>query len=196
MNLIEKWNEAFEFAKEKHKGQIYGGRDKWEKIPYYAHLVDVAMVISYELTNDLDWGLAIQVALLHDVLEDTDVTYEELVGIFEGGVANGVLALTKDNRLNDQMIDSLRRIKMERKEIWMIKMADRICNLRYPPYFWSLEKRKRYRDEAQMIHDELCDGHTGIGIRLQGSINEYSEAIDVFENFLNNPPYLKERNEV
>lgn len=83
-------------------------------------------------------------------LEDTDTTYPELVRTFGPAVADGVLALTKEDsvgtdltpyqRKERRMADSLERIKAQPKEIWMVKMADRITNLQPPPKQWTPER--------------------------------------------------------
>ncbi|WP_333665227.1 HD domain-containing protein, partial [Desulfobacter postgatei] len=140
----ETYIKAYRFAAEKHKGQLVPGTE-WS---YLAHLSMVSMEIMAALNYeaDMNGNLAVQAAILHDTIEDTDTTYEELVSDFGQRVADGVLALTKDENIEkqDQMSDSLRRIKLQPIEIWMVKMADRITNLQPPPPYWTTEKRKKY----------------------------------------------------
>jgi len=81
---------------------------------------------------------------LHDTIEDTQVSYENLCEQFGTAVANGVRALSKDENLptkHDQMMDSLARIRQQGVEIWMVKLADRVTNLYAPPFYWTQEKR-------------------------------------------------------
>lgn len=92
--------------------------------------------------------------MLHDVIEDTETSYDDLEKQFGTDVALGVLALTKDINLpskEEQMIDTLDRIRKQPVEIRMVKMADRITNLQPPPHYWSGEKIQNYRKEARLI---------------------------------------------
>jgi len=120
--------------------------------------------------------LAVQCAILHDIIEDTEITHEKLKLEFGQKVANGVLALTKDKNLetkNLQMEDSLNRILQQSNEIAMVKMADRISNLYDPPFYWNTEKIKNYKTEAQIIFDNLAGANTTLAKRLKIKIEEY-----------------------
>jgi (p)ppGpp synthase/HD superfamily hydrolase len=122
--------------------------------------------------------LAICCAILHDTIEDTEVTYEELQKEFGKAVANGVMALTKNETLatkREQMIDSLERIKKQPKEVWVVKMADRVANLGEPPHYWKLEKREAYKAEAQIIWDFLHEADETIAKRLKEKIEAYEQ---------------------
>ena len=58
-------------------------------------------------------------------------------------IAAGAMALTKNETLpakREMMPDSLSRIKRQQKQIWVVKVADRIYNLQAPPYYWNKEK--------------------------------------------------------
>lgn len=154
---------AWAFATRAHHGQTYGGAREGERIAYINHLASVAAELIWALpaTPDYDGKLAVQCALLHDTLEDTAVTYAELAAEFGEAVAQGVAALSKNPALPDkaaQMQDSLARIRQQPKEIWSVKVADRISNLYEPPYYWNNERKIAYRREAQFILDNLRDG--------------------------------------
>ena len=87
--------------------------------------------------------LAISCALLHDVIEDANITYDELYTKFGEKIANGVEALTKDKTLaskQEQMKDSIERLLAQPYEVQMVKLADRITNLGIPPKHWDNEK--------------------------------------------------------
>jgi (p)ppGpp synthase/HD superfamily hydrolase len=137
----------------------------------------VSMEIMAALNHEtgMDGNFAVQAAILHDTIEDTDTTYEELLSEFGQHVADGILALTKDKKIEKQhqMSDSLRRIKLQPKEIWMVKMADRITNLQPPPPYWATEKRKKYLGQAKLILDELRFGSDFLSKRLNDKINAY-----------------------
>ena len=151
------YNKALEFAATAHQGQKVPGSD-W---PYLVHLGRVAMeiMIAMQTEQDLDYNLAVQCALLHDTLEDTDVSKQDIVREFGPKVAEGVAALTKDKSIpkSEAMADSLARIKLQPHEIWMVKMADRISNLGPPPKHWDKNKIKAYMEEARVIHGALKD---------------------------------------
>jgi (p)ppGpp synthase/HD superfamily hydrolase len=172
---------AYKYAARSHHGQYVPGSD----LPYITHLSFVSMEIMSSLSvgNKRNGDLAVQCALLHDTLEDTGVTYEQVKEKFGIVVACGVQALTKNIKLdeNKQMEDSLRRIKKQPKEIWMVKMADRITNLQPPPSHWNNEKRKEYRNEANQIYNSLKDADEYLALRLENKIEDYKNFI-IYEN--------------
>ncbi|MBN1546543.1 MAG: bifunctional (p)ppGpp synthetase/guanosine-3',5'-bis(diphosphate) 3'-pyrophosphohydrolase [Syntrophaceae bacterium] len=179
------YTKAYRVAAEAHwnsdKKQLVPGTD----IPYLMHFSLVAMevIAALEKESCLDGNLAVQCALLHDTLEDTDVTYDQLVEKFGVAVADGVQALSKNEsvgadlpkqqRKECQMADSLERVRQQPKEIWMVKMADRITNLQPPPKHWTPEKVSRYREEASQIHHALKGASPYLAARLQKKIDRY-----------------------
>ncbi|MDR1583945.1 MAG: adenylate kinase [Prevotellaceae bacterium] len=173
------YQRAIKYAAEWHGAQKIPGSG----IPYVVHLSNVCMEILFatQKTDGFDLPLAVQVALLHDVLEDTQISEEELVTHFGQQVASGVKALTKNEALpkEEQMFDSLRRIKQMPKEIWAVKLADRITNLQPPPAYWTQEKIRQYHEEAQNIYDELKDGNAYLADRLKSTIESYAKFSNV-----------------
>lgn len=169
----EAYIKAYRFAAERHKGQLVPGTE-WS---YLAHLSMVSMEIIAALNHetDMDGDLAVQVAILHDTIEDTDTTYEELLSEFGQRVADGVLALTKDKKIEKQhqMSDSLKRIVRQPREIWMVKLADRITNLQPPPSYWTTEKMKKYLNQAELILDKLQSGNKLLSSRLNDKMQAY-----------------------
>jgi (p)ppGpp synthase/HD superfamily hydrolase len=172
----ELYIKAARFAAQAHAGQLYPGTG----LPYLIHLSFVSMevlgVLSVEPGHDGD--LAVQCALLHDSIEDTDVTYADLASTFGVKVADGVQALSKNPDLekSQQLTDSLQRIRSQPKEIWIVKLADRISNLQPPPPHWTPAKVIRYRDEAINIHTALKDASPFLSLRLAKKIANYQEA--------------------
>lgn len=63
---------------------------------------------------------------------------------FDKRISEAVSALSKNNSLPKELkvLDSLNRIKHLEKEVWSVKIADRMTNLQAPPDHWTLEKRK------------------------------------------------------
>jgi (p)ppGpp synthase/HD superfamily hydrolase len=119
--------------------------------------------------------LAVQCALLHDTLEDTETSKSELLAIFGQEVTSGVLALTKNPSVpsGERMADSVHRIRLQPSEVWAVKMADRIANLGPPPQHWSTDKIASYRTEAQFILEALREAHAPLSARLAMRIAEY-----------------------
>lgn len=171
----DKYIKAWNFASGAHHGQLVPGT----KFPYINHIANVAMetmaaIASEQKVNNPD--LLVQCALLHDVIEDTETSYDVLVSEFGTDVANGVLALSKDLMLpnkTEQMKDSLARIKQQPLEIWMVKLSDRITNLQPPPNHWNKEKINAYREEAELILENLGSSNSFLATRLQAKIAEY-----------------------
>ncbi len=171
----EKYINALRFAAEQHNNQKFPGTD-W---PYLVHLSFVSMEVISALNAepDADGDLAVQCALLHDSIEDTETTYEELIEKFNKNVADGVMALTKNGEIPDKkerMYDSLARIKKQPGEIWMVKMADRISNLQPPPVTWNNKKKKDYLEQAVVIYEALKDASGYLAQRLNEKIDGYS----------------------
>ena len=170
---------AIKFATLKHVAinQKVPGTD----LPYVVHLSNVAMevMMANANTENFNVALAIQAALLHDTIEDTDTTFSEVEENFGLDVANAVMALTKNESLpkEEQMMDSLQRIKKMPHEVWAVKLADRITNLQAPPSHWDNAKKKKYRAEAQIILDELASGNVFLADRLQMLIEDYRKYI-------------------
>jgi (p)ppGpp synthase/HD superfamily hydrolase len=173
----DKYMDAMLFAATAHKDQKVPGR----RYSYVVHLAGVAMeVIGANSVDEVeDPDLMVQCALLHDVLEDTEVTYEEVATDFGSAVADGVLALSKNTELpkKDQIPESLMRILLQPKEVQMVKLGDRITNMRKPPYEWTREKRIAYRADATLIYEKLKTCSEYLSSRLKRKIEAYSEFV-------------------
>ena len=164
---------------------IAHGEQKTPKgLPYLAHITCVAMeVINACEKSKIDeekTNLAISCALLHDVIEDTSISYDELYIKFGEEIANGVEALTKDKTLSskqEQMRDSIERLLTQSYEVQMVKLADRITNLGTPPKHWDNEKIKAYQKEASFILSCLGNSNIYLAQRLKEKIEEYKKYI-------------------
>ncbi len=167
------YSKAYRFAAQAHRGQTLPGTN----LPYIVHLslVSMEVIAALHAEPERDGDLAVTCALLHDVIEDTDITYGEIEATFGERVAQGVLALSKDKRLDksQQMTDCLRRVRQQPPEIWMVKLADRISNLAPPPDHWRAEKRAQYREEAIQIHRALHRASPFLSVRLLEKIEAY-----------------------
>jgi (p)ppGpp synthase/HD superfamily hydrolase len=164
---------AARFAAQAHGRQTVPGTE----LPYLLHVASVAMEVlaAAAAEPDHDQELAMQCALLHDVVEDTVVTLDEVRGAFGPAVADGVSALSKDPALpkQQQLPDSLDRIRRQPHEVWRVKLADRITNLQTPPAHWSPEKIATYREEAVLIHQSLAAASPALAARLWEKVQQY-----------------------
>ena len=172
----DKFIDAWNFVSKIHNSQRLPGSE----IPYINHLGLVAMEAMAVVTNsDIDDpNLLVLCALLHDSIEDTPTKAEEIAEQFGEEVAEGVLALTKNTRLptkREQMSDSIERIKKQPKEIWMVKLCDRITNLQPPPKHWDKNKIAGYQSEAKFILEQLGSASQFLSNRLNDKISNYSQ---------------------
>ncbi|WP_179317821.1 HD domain-containing protein [Winogradskyella undariae] len=172
------YQKAIQFAGEKHHNQKVPGSNS----NYVLHLSNVAMevLMAYQNEPDFNLALAIQIALLHDTLEDTDTSFNDIEATFGLSIAEGVQALTKNNTIpikSERMLDSLNRINSLEKEVGLVKLADRITNLQQPPSLWNPEKIKAYHEEAILIAFKLQDKNNYLNVRLQFKIDDYAKYV-------------------
>lgn len=168
------YRNALLFAAKHHHsfGELLPGSE----IPYFAHPVNVAMEVwsAHCQSPDFDLDYALEVALLHDVVEHTAVPIEKVETQFGNRVAKGVLALTKNFELEEsnQLMDSLARVKKCPIEVQLVKLADRIDKLSTPNPERVGEKMKAYLESSRMILSELKGANTILEERLEGIIAE------------------------
>jgi (p)ppGpp synthase/HD superfamily hydrolase len=175
---IDEIQNVWQLVSKLHDGQKYGGSNEGERVEYINHIGSVVFEVlnASRLTENMNADLAIKCAMLHDSIEDTSFDFEKVNDLFGNAVASGVLALTKNDEIVDsleKMRDSLNRIKQQPIEVWAVKMADRICNLYEPPYYWNDDKKLKYIEEAEIIWNELKDGNEYLAQRLKNKIKEY-----------------------
>lgn len=166
------------FAGEMHHDQKVPGTNA----NYLLHISNVVMevIMAYVHEPNFDLELAIQVAILHDSVEDTNATADDITERFGEKVGEAVAALTKDGSFkdkNEKMQDSLNRINKLSKEVGMVKLADRITNLQPPPPKWGSEKRANYLAQAENLASELADKNEYLNQRLLEKIEEYRSYI-------------------
>jgi guanosine-3',5'-bis(diphosphate) 3'-pyrophosphohydrolase len=163
--IVEK---AFRFASRCHEGQT---RDSGE--PYMVHPLMVAHILG-EMRMDL---IAIQTGLLHDVVEDTSVTVEQVRSSFGDEVARCVDGLTKLSKLDifgaeERQAESFRKMLLAMVEdirVIMVKLADRIHNMRTLGYV-SPERRERIARETIEIYAPIAH-RLGMG-KIRGELED------------------------
>jgi len=176
--IQELYQKAIKYAGDKHSKQLVPGTNS----NYLLHIANVAMevLVAYSHSESFDIAYAIQVAILHDTIEDTSSTYEEIKELFGEDIANGVQALTKNENLStkeEMMLDSLRRINEQLDEVGLVKLADRITNLQHPPPHWSQEKVKKYLNEAKLISKSLQNKNEYLSDRIERKIVGYGKFV-------------------
>ena len=159
---------AFRFASRYHEGQT---RDSGE--PYMVHPVMVAHILA-EMRMD---QVAIETGLLHDVVEDTSVTVEQVRSEFGDEVARCVDGLTKLSKLDifgaeERQAESFRKMLLAMVEdirVIMVKLADRIHNMRTLGYL-SPERRERVARETIEIYAPIAH-RLGMG-KVRGELED------------------------
>lgn len=143
---------ALMFAALKHSKQRRKGVSAE---PYVNHVAEVALLVA-EATGGRD-VTAVLAALLHDTIEDTGTTREELEREFGGDVAAVVVEVTDDKSLPKQ---ERKRLQVERAahksdRAKLVKIADKTSNLRSilasPPVGWDVSRRREYFDWALRV---------------------------------------------
>jgi guanosine-3',5'-bis(diphosphate) 3'-pyrophosphohydrolase len=151
---------ALAFAAHKHRDQR---RKDAEASPYINHPIALADVLVNE-GGVTDYEV-LCAALLHDTVEDTATTHQELVDAFGTRIARIVAEVTDDKDLPKH---ERKRLQIEHAphlsgEAKLVKLADKICNLRdvveRPPAKWDLARRREYFDWAKQVVDGLRGAH-------------------------------------
>jgi (p)ppGpp synthase/HD superfamily hydrolase len=170
MNLaLVDFTRALDFAARKHRDQRRKGA---AAEPYVKHLAEVANLVA-EVTEGKD-PLLVLGALLHDTLEDTNTTPEELANAFGVEAAQLVAEVTDDKRLPKR---ERKRLQVETargksKRAKLIKIADKTSNLRSiissPPKDWNRQRKREYFDWAAKVVEEC----RGVNARLEQCFDE------------------------
>lgn len=165
MTLVLK---ALAFAAHKHRDQR---RKDIVASPYINHPIQLADVLCNE--GGITDSEVLAAAILHDTIEDTQTTAEELKEHFGQAICDIVLEVSDDKSLcksdrKQQQIDHAPHISHKAK---LVKLADKICNLRdvidNAPAGWELERRQEYFDWAKAV----IDGCRGAHDRLEATFD-------------------------
>ena len=144
---LEALQKSIDFAKEAHKDQTRASGE-----PYYTHPVEVAKILA-EMKMDT---ATLVTAVLHDTLEDTEVGYDDLKKEFSKEVAelvNGVSKLTKieSQTVEGKQAENFRKLLVAMSEdirVLLVKLSDRLHNMRTLHHFKKPEKQKRIARET------------------------------------------------
>ncbi len=152
--------DALAFAADKHRRQRRKDR---HASPYINHPIALAQVLAGE--GGIADAEILAAALLHDTIEDTRTTFEELKKRFGGRVARMVLEVTDNKRLRKH---TRKRLQIEHaahlsRGAKLVKLADKICNLRdlhrRPPVGWNKKRRREYFEWSRQVIDQLRGAH-------------------------------------
>ncbi len=165
LSALEK---AFRFASKYHEGQLRSSGE-----PYMAHPVMVAHILA-DMRMDV---VAMETGLLHDVVEDTSVTVEQVRKEFGPDVARCVDGVTKLTKLDvfsaeDRQAESVRKMLLAMVEdirVILVKLADRIHNMRTLGYL-NPERRERIARETIEIYAPIAH-RLGMG-KVRGELED------------------------
>ena len=167
---------AVAFAAEKHRNQR---RKDADASPYINHPIALANVLANE--GGVSDATVLCAAVLHDTIEDTETTENELTTTFGSHVSSVVLEVTDDKSLEkhvrkQRQIEHAPHISTEAK---LVKLADKICNLRdilaSPPANWSTERKQAYFDWASKVVAGVRGVHPNLEAVFDGLVARHVE---------------------
>ncbi|WP_184155874.1 RelA/SpoT family protein [Sphingobium lignivorans] len=149
-------NRAYVFSVAKHGSQKRASGD-----PYFSHPIEVAGILTDLFLDDR----TIVTALLHDTIEDTLTTTEEIEKLFGPDVARLVDGVTKLSKIeaqseNQRAAENLRKFLLAMSDdirVLLVKLADRLHNMRTLHYIQKPEKRRRIARETMDIYAPLAE---------------------------------------
>lgn len=161
-------NAAYVFAMKAHGSQKRASGD-----PYFSHPIEVAGILTdYKVDS-----ATIMTALLHDTIEDTEATYDDIEGLCGEEVAklvDGVTKLTRIEFQSDQakQAENFRKLVLAMSEdirVLLVKLADRLHNMRTLHFISKPEKRRRIATETMDIYAPLAEriGMQGLKAELE-----------------------------
>lgn len=165
--------EAVNFAERAHRGAVRKG----SRIPYITHPLEAA-VIAASITDDPE---VIAAAVLHDVLEDTDVTREELELHFGSRVTGLVKEESEDKTKSwiERKSATIEHLKTAPRDVKIIVLADKLSNLRCTARDYFLlgdQVWERFNEKRKELHAWYYDG-VAAELKELSSYPEYKEYV-------------------
>ncbi len=167
---------AVAFAADKHRNQRRKGADA---SPYINHPIAVANLLANE--GGIADATVLCAAVLHDTIEDTETTADELAALFGAEVTSVVREVSDDKSLEkhvrkQRQIEHAPHLSTEAK---LVKLADKICNVRdilaSPPADWSVERKQDYFDWAAKVVAGVRGVHPGLEAVFDGLLARQAE---------------------
>lgn len=152
---MKKITKALDYASQKHKTQK---RKNKEGTPYVNHLIDVMNIL---VKHKVKSKKVLSGAILHDVIEDTDGSYQEIKEKFSKDIANIVLECSDNKKLPkvERKKLQIEEASKKSKEAKLVKIADKISNLKSlsneAPDTWSIERLIGYMVWSKKVVDNL-----------------------------------------
>lgn len=164
---------ALEFAAHKHRAQC---RKSGERVPYIKHPIEVARILA-EVggVDDVD---VLSAAVLHDTLEDTDTTREELLAAFGPTITGLVAEVTDDKSLPSRERKRLQVVHAPHKSpgAALIKLADKSANVgdlgEEPPPDWTAQRIRDYFDWAESVVAALPKVNDALRVHFERTLRE------------------------
>ncbi|MGH8713781.1 MAG: HD domain-containing protein [Casimicrobiaceae bacterium] len=153
---------AVAFAAEKHR---YQRRKDADASPYINHPIELASLLMEQGITDI---VVLCAALLHDTIEDTNTTVDELQREFGDATTDVVREVTDDTALDkaDRKRLQIEHARSLSHRARLVKLADKICNLRdivaSPPANWPRQRKEDYFAWAKDVIDGLRGAHRGL----------------------------------
>ena len=169
---------AVAFASEKHRNQR---RKDADASPYINHPIALANVLAND--GGVVDATILCAAVLHDTIEDTKTTADELKQMFGDKVTSIVLEVTDDKSLAKEIRkeEQVRHAPHISAEAKLVKLADKICNLRdilaSPPADWSVERKQAYFEWAARVVAGLRGVHPGLEAVFDGLLARQAELL-------------------
>lgn len=186
-------NRAYVFAMKKHGSQFRASGD-----PYFSHPVEVAGILTkYKLDSS-----SIITALLHDTVEDTDTTYDDIKKMFGEDVAKLVDGVTKLSRIQlnseeSKQAENFRKLLLAMSDdirVLLVKLADRLHNMRTLHYIKKPEKRRRIARETMDIYAPLAERIGMQEMKTELELLSFSEIYpEAHESILARLQFLREQ---
>lgn len=172
-DLQHLYNKAWLFASHAHLAQ----KMKGSELPYSTHVAMVANELIFADREESVGALeiALPAALLHDVVEDTELTQDALAEVFGEQVASTVACLSKNLVVPFSDERYFAAIAEHSREAACIKLCDRITNLQSAPVTWTKEKRASYLEESAGILEALGHVNGYLRQRLGEAMARYEE---------------------
>jgi (p)ppGpp synthase/HD superfamily hydrolase len=140
---------------------------------WHLSLVSIEVIAVLQAESGHDGDLALQCALLHDAIDYSDITIEDLKKEFGIRVADGVQALCRPSGVPEpqKLLASLSRIRQQPPEIWIVKMADKTTNLASPPKGWTGHILEAYKRDSLQTLESLKPASPFMAERLLTQIH-------------------------
>ena len=170
---------ALDFAAQRHGTQR---RKDPAETPYINHVIEVAAILARNGVTD---RTALLASILHDTIEDTDTTADELAELFGPEVRDVVLEVTDDKSLPKEVRKELQveHAPTLSHAARLVKLGDKISNIRYvahhPPESWSVERRREYLDWTERVINGFRGTAPALEARYDAALAEARLALGV-----------------